>query len=177
VDGKIYWGCGRFVAALLRKDSTLKVWDITTKSDQFHRDARLDLLDTSFRYIYALREQLLRQAQRFQLRSIPSDFNNRIDVQPIPDWHQRLTPHSIDADRKLYLTCAFTFTDQALGEVIIDVAIRIRSATLAVVGYYKQGSSRVDLISDTAFVSEGSEGIVATRILDHLRSAWKERRA
>lgn len=27
-NGEIYWGCGRFVAALIRGDNTIKVWDL-----------------------------------------------------------------------------------------------------------------------------------------------------
>ncbi len=137
-------------------------------------DARLDLFDSAFRFVYALREEILRQTQRYSLRTIPNDFNNRIDIQPIPDWRQRLTPHSVDADRKIYLTCAFTLVDPAEGEVIIDIAVRVRGPQLAVVGYYKKGTERIDLISDTTFVSEGSESNVAAKILDHLRTAWKK---
>jgi hypothetical protein len=143
------------------------------KSASTKHDARLDLFDSAFRFVYALREQILRQANRFSLRTIPNDFNNRIDIQPIPDWRQRLTPHSVDADRKIYLTCAFTFVDQAEGEVIIDIAVKVRGPQLAVVGYYKNGTKRIDLISDTTFISEGSESNVAAQILDHLRTAWK----
>lgn len=141
---------------------------------RFH-DARLDLFDTAFRYIHALREQILRQVNRYGLRSIGSDYNNRIDIQPIPDWRQRLTPHSVDADRKVYLTCAFTFMDVPEGEAIIDIAIRVRSATLAVVGYYKRGNERIDLISDTSFISDGTESNIASKILDNLRVAWNRR--
>lgn len=28
VNGEIYWGCGRFIAALIRGDKTIRVWDI-----------------------------------------------------------------------------------------------------------------------------------------------------
>jgi hypothetical protein len=80
----------------------------------------------------------------------------------------------VDADRKIYLTCAFTFVDQAEGEVIIDIAVKVRGPQLAVVGYYKKGTERIDLISDTTFVSEGSESNVAAQILDHLQTAWKK---
>jgi len=32
VDGEVYWGCGRFLAAILRNDVTLKVWDIESRA-------------------------------------------------------------------------------------------------------------------------------------------------
>lgn len=137
--------------------------------------ARIDFFDSSFRFIYSLRENLLRYAPRYGFRSIPSDFNNRIDVQPIPNWRDRLAPHSIGADRKLYLTSAFTLIDKAEGEIILDFAIKVRSANLAVMGYYQKGSTRIDLISDTTFISEGRESTIATQVLDHLRTAWRAR--
>jgi len=31
VNGEIYWGIGRFIAALLRGDKTIKIWDIRSK--------------------------------------------------------------------------------------------------------------------------------------------------
>ena len=33
IDGEIMFGVGRFIAALLRKDSSLQVWKLTRQSD------------------------------------------------------------------------------------------------------------------------------------------------
>ena len=32
VNGSVYWGVGRFIAALIRKDNTLKVWNVINNS-------------------------------------------------------------------------------------------------------------------------------------------------
>jgi hypothetical protein len=134
--------------------------------------SRIDLFDSAFKFLYTLRNQLLSQASRYKLRSFISDFNNRIDIQPIPNWRVKAPPQNVDFDRKLYLTCAFTFLDMAEGEIILDLAIRLRSSTLGVIGYYQKGRERINLISDTTFASEGRESALANQILGHLKTAW-----
>jgi hypothetical protein len=34
VNGLVYWGCGRFVAALMRGDSTLRIWNVENKEPE-----------------------------------------------------------------------------------------------------------------------------------------------
>jgi hypothetical protein len=136
------------------------------------KNARLDYFDSAFFFIYHLREQLKSKLNKYQFKLITSPMNCRIDIQPIPQWRSKMPPSSIDYDRKIYLTIALQHMSGP-GEVVLNVALRLRSISLGVVAFVEDRGNKANLLADTTTVTEGQEQNIADQILDHLLKAYK----